>query len=181
MKKVFSLIAGLALMLGVGTSLEAQSRDLRFTVGAGLALPKATGSANGMSVSVDLTETPYLYAGVDYALPSNSRVHLEGGLQWMLLGLKSASDNESYLSLPLSVRYQVAQDFPLSLGGGFYLGRVLVDDANMDYGLLLKARYDFTRRFFASLQYNMGLKNHSEIDEVSSKLKTLQIGVGFTF
>lgn len=174
MKKVFSLIAGLALMLGASSSLEAQSRDLKFTASAGVAFPKV--SSSQADLSIGLTTTPFVYAGVDYALPSNSQIHLEGGLEWKLIGTESLFKNKSYLSLPVSVRYVFTEEIPVSLGAGAYIGKSLVEDSKLDYGLLIKARYDFAQRFFGTLQYNLGLKDLGE-----SKLHVFQIGVGVNF
>lgn len=174
MKKVFSLIAGLALMLGVGTSLEAQSRDLKFAASVGVTFPKA--SSSHADLSVDLKTTPFVYAGVDYALPSNSQIHLEGGLEWKLIGADDLFKNKSYLSLPVSVRYVFTEEIPVSLGAGAYLGKSFAEGSELDYGLLIKARYDFAQRFFATLQYNHGLK-----DLDGAKLHSFQIGVGVNF
>lgn len=180
MKKVFSFAMGLALALGCAFSAEAQDRNLKFNLGAGVAFPKAVASVEGFSGAADLKTTPYVYGGLDYALPSNSQFHIEAGLQWMMLGIKNL-DSESALILPVSVRYQVSKTLPLSFGAGFYGLKVLEEGSELDFGLLLKARYDITHRFFAQMQYNLGLKNHSGHEEFSQKINSFQIGVGLAF
>lgn len=174
MKKVFSLIAGLALVLGVGTSLEAQ-RNLRFTVGAGLSLPRLSMASH----SVIMTTTPYVYAGLDYALPRNNRVHIEGGLEWKRLGIKGQNDQESYFSVPISVRYQISEYFPLSLGIGAYLGKTVVSEDDLDHGAIFKAHYDFSKSVFATMQYNLGLREHGY--RPAASINAFQIGLGISF
>lgn len=174
MKKVFSLAMGLALALGCAFNAEAQNRNLKFNVGAGVAFPSVSGSG----VSVNLKTTPYAYAGVDYSL--TPQFTLEGGLQWSMFGFKGASESKSVLALPVSVRYQVSESLPLSFGAGLYGQKVLVKGSELDFGLLLKARYDITSSIFAQLQYNLGLKNLSEGDG-SAKMNAFQLGVGLAF
>lgn len=181
MNKIFSIIAAVVVVLGVFSNAHAQGRSLRFNVGAGLALPKVSASSSDASVSVSMNESPFVYAGLDYSLRSNSQVHLEGGLQWMLLGFKDADDSESYFSVPLSLRYQFSEALPLSVGAGVYAGSTFVEGSEIDFGLLLKVRYDLAKRFYAVVQYNLGLKDHSAIDKVSAKLNTLQFGAGIIF
>lgn len=82
MKKVFSLAMGFALALGCAFNAEAQNRNLKFNLGAGVAFPNVSSSG----VSVDLKTTPYVYAGVDYRIAP--QFALEGGLQWSMFGFK---------------------------------------------------------------------------------------------
>lgn len=178
MKKVFSLAMGFALALGCAFNAEAQDRNLKFNVGAGIGFPSVSVSGGGASASVDLKTTPYAYAGVDYSFAP--QFSFEGGLQWAMFGYKGASESESVLTLPVSVRYQVSESLPLSFGAGLYGQKVLAEGAKLDFGLLLKARYDITSSIFAQLQYNLGLKNHGEGDR-SAKMNAFQLGVGLTF
>lgn len=104
---------------------------------------------------------------------------LMGGLQWSLSGGYGASG--STLALPVSVRYQVSQRLPLSFGLGVYGQKVLAEGVGLDFGLLLRARYDITHRFFTQLQISRGLTNHSPDDELSEKMHGFHLGVGLAF
>ena len=171
-----SILIAVMTLLSLG-ALSAQNTSYGATAGYYNLTIKA--SDGDISASIDLNG---FYAGFFANFKLSEQFSLQPELQFGT----SSKDGESIeqILLPMMVQYKVSEKFNLQAGPQFDLVVSESDGINaFGLGLGFGAGYDISNKFFASARYAFGLSNRIEDapDDVSQKLNTIQIGIGYRF
>lgn len=119
------------------------------------------------------------YAGVFKQFPMGEGFELQPALNLAII------DGEFGLQLPIIAKYYVAQGFNLQAGPQLmmFFEDGGDDYTNFNFALAVGAGYDITPNLLAELRYGLQLNNYytGDIDNISSRIHTLNIGVGYKF
>lgn len=196
MKKIIlSTFALFSIALGV----QAQS-GVDFQVRAG---------ANFNTINTDPDSDnkikPGFHVGVDVGLPIAEEFYIQPGVLFSMKGAKYDAANTSvslnYIEVPVSFMYKGALgQGRFLLGVGPYVGFGLsgknkndiadfdIDfgDADnelkrLDFGGNITAGYEFSNRFLAQLNFQLGMSDMSNVDAVKQKNTGFGVSVGYRF
>lgn len=173
MKKVLFIAI---VVFGLG-KLSAQGSNFGITAGF-----------HNLSLKIDglgMTESESgqgFFVGVTSDFSLSDKLSLQPQLQFAT----SSQDGDSVeqLILPIMLKYHVTENFNIQAGP--QLDYVLSDSEGLNaigFGLGFGAGYDFSEKIFVSTRYALGLSNRLEDapSEISLKLNTFQIGLGYRF
>ncbi|MFT5257082.1 MAG: opacity protein-like surface antigen [Arenicella sp.] len=173
MKKVLFIAV---VVFGLG-KLSAQGSNFGITAGF-----------HNLSLKIDglgMTESESsqgFFVGVTSDFSLSDKLSLQPQLQFAT----SSQDGDSVeqLILPIMLKYHVTEKFNIQAGP--QLDYVLSDSEGLNaigFGLGFGAGYDFSEKIFVSTRYALGLSNRLEDapSEISLKLNTFQIGLGYRF
>ncbi|MFQ3297604.1 MAG: opacity protein-like surface antigen [Polaribacter sp.] len=174
MKKVLFILV--VAIVGLG-NVNAQGSNFGITAGF-----------HNLSLKLDvlgMTESESsqgFFVGVTSDFSLSDKFSLQPQLQFAT----SSQDGDSLeqLILPIMLKYHVTEKFNLQAGP--QLDYVLSDSEGLNaigFGLGFGAGFDFSEKIFVSTRYALGLSNRFEDapSEISLKLNTFQIGLGYRF
>lgn len=195
------MIKKLLLVSTLALGVCGAKAQTKFSAFAGLAIPSISSSVKAQmdylnvsqSGSVNLNTSPLLGLSLEQGLSAtNHRLLGDVSLLWSQLSYANVG-SANQITLPLAIRYHVSNAIPLSFGAGGYASYLFGDgDGETDYGLLFRARYDI-QKFYIQADYLLGLKNFNQFEEndiwggghasldVSARMRSFRIGVGYTF
>jgi opacity protein-like surface antigen len=176
MKKV--LFIAVVVLLGLG-NVSAQSSNFGITAGF-----------HNLSLKLDVLGMTESESGQGFFVGVTSDFSLSDkfSLQPQLQFATSSQDGDSVeqLILPIMLKYHVTEKFNLQAGP--QLDYLLSDSDSeglnaIGFGLGFGAGFDFSEKIFVSTRYVLGLSNRlaDAPSEISLKLNTFQIGLGYRF
>ena len=174
MKKV--LFIAIVVVFGLG-KLSAQGSNFGITAGFhNLSLKMDIGGMTGSE------STQGFFIGVTSDFSFSDKWSLQPQLQFATSS-EEGNSVEQFM-LPIMLKYHVSQKFNLQAGP--QLDYLLSDSEGLNaigFGLGFGAGYDFSEKIFVSTRYALGLSNRLEDapSEISLKLNTFQIGLGYRF
>ncbi len=194
MKKLF--LTACVAVLGA-FSLNAQGFAFRAEVGGNLATRKISTNQASMQPNSRMG-LRFGFAG-EYAFSKTA--FLSGGLNYTMGGTKIGKDNgkDHYLTIPVNIgaRFQVADNFALSIEGGPYAAVLLAANATingvtadvMDFrkkvevGLGISVAGEFQNRYYIRLGSDYGLTTTSKetIDDTTIKSRQAYLTLGLRF
>ena len=173
MKKVLFIAIVVVFSLG---KLSAQGSNFGITAGFhNLSLKMDAGGMTGSE------STQGFFIGVTSDFSFSDKWSLQPQLQFAT----SSQDGDSVeqLILPIMLKYHVTEKFNIQAGP--QLDYLLGDSEGLNaigFGLGFGAGFDFSEKIFISTRYALGLSNRFEDSpELSLKLSTFQIGLGYRF
>ena len=174
MKKVLFILV--VAIVGLG-NVNAQGSNFGITAGF-----------HNLSLKLDVLGMTESESGQGFFVGVTSDFSLSDkfSLQPQLQFATSSQDGDSVeqLILPIMLKYHVTEKFNLQAGP--QLDYVLSDSEGLNaigFGLGFGAGFDFSEKIFISTRYALGLSNRLEDapSEISLKLNTFQIGLGYRF
>ena len=174
MKKV--LFIAVVVLLGLG-NVSAQKTS--YGVTAGFHSLDISVSGDGLTVS---TSGSGYFVGffADFNVSDNfniqSEIHFASAYQ--------DGDAANEIIIPVMAKYYVSEKFNIQAGPQFDFIVDESEDVNkFGVGLGFGAGYDFSEKIFVSTRYVLGLSNRlaDAPSEISLKLNTFQIGLGYRF
>lgn len=153
-------------------SLSAQ-KDMAFGVKAGLDLvsAKAPSSLGGGTTSA----TGFFVGGLaEFGFAD--KFTLQPGLNYHTASktVDGKKYNFNFLSIPVLVKYEIAEKFNLMAGPSLFYSLESEDDDKTRFNLDLGASYDITDKFFVEPRYSAGLSG-------DTKVSHFLVGVGYKF
>lgn len=170
MKKLFLLVTAFFMM-------NAMNAQTGLGVNGGLLIGMAKIDIEGIGDNSN-SETGF-YAGVFKQFPLSEGFEIQPAINAAVI------DGEFALQIPIMAKYYVAQGFNVQAGPQFLFDFEDVGDdySSFNFGLALGVGYDFTEKFLAEARYGFQLNNYytGDLDGISLKTNTLNIGVGYKF
>ena len=160
MKKIIFIAVAL-LAFGFANAQD----DMSFGVKGGVDFVSA--KADGASVS-----TTGFFVGGFAEFGINDQFSLQPGLNYHTASKEGV--NFTYLSIPVLVRYAIAEKFKLMAGPSLYYSLESDDDDKTRFNLDIGAAYEITENFFVEPRYSVGATG-------DVKVSHFLLGVGYKF
>ncbi len=174
MKKVL-FIAAVALF-GLG---KASAQETTYGLTAGFHSLTASVSGSGINVSDSASG---FFAGFFIDFNVSEKFNIQPEIQFA--STYKDGENGSMIIIPIMAKYYVSDKFNVQAGPQFDL---VLDDSErlnkLGFGLGFGVGYDFSEKLFSAARYSIGLNNRIEDapSDMSAKLDTFQIGLGYRF
>jgi opacity protein-like surface antigen len=153
-----------------------QAQDISFGATAGYVTGEAKVKTPGFDASA--SEGGF-YVGAVADISISDAFHVQPEL------LFTAIEDLNSLSLPIMAKYYVIDKLNIQAGPtlSYLLEDSLEDFSNFGISLGGGAGFDFNDNWFAQMRYNFQVNNYytGDVSDVSSKLNTFTLGVGYKF
>jgi hypothetical protein len=199
MKKLISIA-----VIAISLTVFGANAQMRWGLAGGLNIANADISGGGQSVST--TSITSFYAGIIGIKSLSEKMNFQTGALFSGKGVKSTDAgieaNPIFIEIPLNLQFVLESGSMKFLPyGGFYVGIGVMgkikygtqeqdikfgdsetdDMKRMDYGLAFGLTVDLGNHILINGQYQIGLANLVNAQQVDCKLKTMSIGIGYMF